>query len=190
MRRHADPVARTSVPVALDLAPWHKGHKHLPVQASIPWIPGWKLAPKSKAKHTYSKADLSLAFQQQAPEAQILKQQLTETLEALGRDSSFSDLNRSLLPVCQHLFPSRRRPGRSKLGEEHVQVCIQTLWAMHARLQVPGPYGSFISRAFEALRRQAEFQAAHRQLRSASRQQRRLWFEEQGDSGGASSRHQ
>ena len=49
---------------------------------------------------------------------------------------------------------------------------------MHTRLQVPGPYGSF-SRASEALRRQAEFRAAHRQLRSASRQQRRLWFEEQ-----------
>ena len=177
-RRHADSVARTATPLALDLVPWRKGPKHLPVQASIPWIPGWQLAPRPRAQPAYSRRDLNLAISQNTPEAQHLKHQLQTTLIELAGDGGFGDLNKRLLPVCQRLFPSRRRPGRGTERQRQVQDNVQALWAAHARLQVPGPFGSF-HRASEAVRRQAAFKEAHQQLRRVSRQQRRTWFEEQ-----------
>ena len=88
-RRHADSVARTATPLALDLVPWRKGPKHLPVQASIPWIPGWQLVPKSRAKPAYSRRDLNLAISQNTPEAQHLKHQLQTTLTELAGDGGF-----------------------------------------------------------------------------------------------------
>ena len=42
----SDPQARYSCPISLDLAPWRRGPKHWPVQASVPLVGSWALQTK------------------------------------------------------------------------------------------------------------------------------------------------
>ena len=176
-RRHADEEARKATPIALDLAPWRKGPKHFPIKASIPWVQGWKLV---LLKPRLSKKDMLQGISLKTPPAQELKTILCSALQQLSVNGTVQELNRSVLPACQRLFPLTRRSVRREPGQVEVANCIQGMWHAHSRLAAPGPYLSF-RRASKALRRLSEFQAAFKALRTASRQKRKAWFEEQVD---------
>ena len=72
-----------AVPVALDLAPWRRGPKHFPVQGSVPWVPGWLLAPNKPQTARFSMRALGQAVQNGALEAILLKGHLAHALTPL-----------------------------------------------------------------------------------------------------------
>ncbi|CAE7797071.1 unnamed protein product [Symbiodinium sp. CCMP2592] len=179
-RHFADTEARQSCPLALDLVPWRNGPKHFPVMASIPWIQGWKLRAKRVTKPGISKRDLLQAIQHQHPSASELRVHLTSAIVELGPNGTIEELNTKVLPVCQRLFPSRRKPTRhaQSSADKQVKQCIDDMWHAHSRLAVPGPRMSFM-RCAEVVRRRATFQAASKALKAASKMKRREWFDAQ-----------
>ncbi|CAE7308131.1 pol [Symbiodinium sp. CCMP2592] len=177
-RRHADAQARLACPIALDLAPWRLGAKHRPIFTSLPWIAGWKVAPKLPHPVRFSLRDLRQAVKDGTSEAQELSRVVTDTVCSLGEQGSIQQLNEAVLPHCQRLFPSKRRPAHTRTSDPAITAAAERLWDLH-RSQVPRcPPGSF-RQASALWHRQDNLRRAARELRAAGQHRRRLWLEEQ-----------
>ena len=130
-----------------------------------------------------SQADTLSRQSSHCPRRRPLQRQMSVALQGPSPVNSVRELNRRLLPVCQSLFPSQRRQKPAVPGQEQVAQSIAHMWSAYRALRVPGPYLS-IARASAAYRNTVAFQEACKALRQASRQKRRLWFEEQISAAG------
>ena len=176
-RRHADGVARQSTPIALDLTPWRLGPKHRAVQASLPWVSGWKVAPKSLKPPRFSLRSLKQGIQQKSPQA-IELQRLVEEFVATQPECTIAEFNQYLLPHCQRLFPSRRSRPEPNCQSNAVTAAIERLWHIHGSAIPVGQPGSFSLAGHKWARYSALKQAA-RALRKAGQAKRRQWLDEQ-----------
>ena len=179
-KKHADALARTAQPMALDLAPWRLGPKHHAVTATLPWVPGWKLAPKVAKPLRFSLKTLRHCVQQHTAEAQELQQLLVAEIEGLlASDAcSFQELNRRMLPHCQRLFPCNRKTPPSTLQSPAVKQAIEHVWSVY-RSHTPHTRMPAFQRAAALAQRQADLRQAGRALRAAGQHRRRQWLEEQ-----------
>ena len=176
-RRHADSAARQSMPIALDLAPWRLGPKHRAVQASLPWVSGWKVAPKSPKPPRFSLRCLKQSIQQASPRANELKQ-LAERFVDSHPECTIAEFNKYLLPQCQRLFPSKRSRLEPASQPDAVTTAVENLWHVQRSEVSVGRPGSFTSVGRKWARHSALKQAA-RDLRKAGQAKRRQWLEEQ-----------
>ena len=140
-RRHADGVARQSTPIALDLTPWRLGPKHRAVQASLPWVSGWKIAPKSLKPPRFSLRSLKQGIQQKSPQAIELKR-LVEQFVATQPECTIAEFKQYLLPHCQRLFPSRRSRPEPNCQPDAVTAAVERLWHIQGREIPVGQPGS------------------------------------------------
>ena len=179
-KRHADALARTAQPVALDLAPWRLGPKHNAVVATLPWVPGWKLTPKVDKPLRFSLQALRNSVQQHTAEAQELQQLLVVEIEGLlaSDTCSFQALNRRMLPHCQHLFPCNRKIPPSTSQSTAVKQAIKHVWSVY-RSHTPHTRMTAFQLAAASAQRQADPRRAGRALRAAGQHRRRQRLEEQ-----------
>ncbi|CAE7674329.1 pola1 [Symbiodinium sp. CCMP2456] len=135
-RRHADATSRTAVPIALDLAPWRLGPKHHAVQASLPWVPGWKVAPKTLTPQRFSLRALKQGVQEVTAEAQELQLELRKYVSA-NPECSLQDLNKNIYKHCLRLFPNKSRNHPTRTPADPVTVAADKVWRLSQIREAP-----------------------------------------------------
>ena len=177
-RRHADLEAKTAHPTTLDLVPCRLGPKHRPLTCTLPWVPGWFLAPKHHKPLRFSLQALRLSVQMQDTVAQEFQRHVSHELYRLPTRASVQDLNAAILPICRKFYPTTRKPQLADFGQAQVVVSVRNMWAAHRAFRHHRGYVS-LRTVMAAWRRFVEFQRASKALRRASRQRRRNWLEHQ-----------
>ena len=157
-----DPQARASGPVVLDLAPWRRGPKHWPVQASLPYIGPWVLKPRLKTQQfQYSLRSLRHCQREKPQQWQTLCDTVAQAVAQLPSPADLTRLNASVLAVCRDHFPPEQRNARNQELDPHTQGAIAKMWQTY-RLWRGGPRGhtTLRGRLFGAWRKFADFRAA------------------------------
>ena len=109
-RQYADRLARTSSTLPhLDFSPWRCGQRHLLVEATLPFFPGWRKA--TSAARFIDGAGLRKSVVEGDSRSLMLRAQFSAFLRQC-ESPSVAELNQSLLRIAQDLYPaqSRRAP--------------------------------------------------------------------------------
>ena len=177
-RRHADRIARSAKPRNLDLAPWRQGPKHRPLEASLPWVSGWVVAPRTHKPIRFSLQSMRKSLQTQDDKAQLLRQKVQQVVSSLPEAATILDLNKQLLPVCRSIFPPTNKPQPADHGQALVVASVRNMWTAHRAMSMRGRAVS-VRNVVAAWKQYVLFRRAYQALRQASRNRRASWLEAQ-----------
>ena len=177
MRRPtADRVARSCKPVDFDLAPWRGGAKHRALVASIPWRAGWTFHRHQVSTPRFSLPQLRQSVKQWDVRAQELQAWVTHTVQHACPDTTLNSLNQQMLMHCARLYPPTQHHVNKPSTQPAVIRSIQAMKAARQALQAHRDSHT-LRGIFHAWRLHAVFQRRGRELRAASKESRRQWFE-------------
>ena len=177
-RRHADRTARSAKPRNLDLVPWRQGPKHRPLEASVPWVSGWVVAPRTHKPLRFSLQSMRKSLQTQDDKAQLLRQKVQQVVSNLPEAATIKDLNKQLLPVCKSIFPPTNKPQPADHGQALVVASVRNMWTAHRAMSMRGRAVS-LRNVVAAWKQFLLFRRAYQALRQASRRRRANWLEAQ-----------
>ena len=177
MRRPtADRVARLCKPDDFDLAPWRGGAMHRAIVASVPWRAGWTFHRHEISTPRFSLPQLRHSVKQWDVRAQELQAWVTYTLQHASPQTTLSFLNQQVLMHCARLYPPTQHAANKPSTQPAVVRSIQAMKVAQQALQAHR--GSHTLRGiFAAWKLHAVFQRRGRELRAASKESRRQWFE-------------
>ena len=170
-RRHADRTARSAKPRNLDLVPWRLGPKHRPLEASLPWVSGWVVAPRTQKPLRFSLQSMRKSLQTQDDKAQLLRQKVQQIVSNLPEAATIKDLNQRLLPVCKSIFPPTNKPQPADHGQALVVASVRNMWTAHRAMSMRN--------VVAAWKQYLLFRRAYQALCRASRNRRASWLEAQ-----------
>ena len=181
-RTAADAVAKGARPVDVNLAPWRNGPRHRIVRGTIPWTAGWRLQqlrvgqPVNQTR--FSRHDLQECVRVRGPTFTELRTAASAVFRQTSANEGIAVLNTRLLEVCSKLFPVM--PCNKGRGDRlsRVQTPIRAMWQAY---RVFKQHKSRVraTTLFAVWKAYATFQLRWRQLRRASRAERRRWLAEQ-----------
>ena len=179
MRRPTvDRIARQCRSEDFDLAPWRGGGKHRAVLASIPWQAGWTFHSRTSSKPRLSLPELRHSLRVWDGKAQELQKQVEQAFAHTGPACTLHSLNQRVLKICVQLYPGKAVRRQKPCTQPMVVRSVQLMWQAHRsflahrnRRDLRGVILAW--KAYLVLQRRS------RELRAASKQERRQWFEEQ-----------
>ena len=177
-RRHADRTARGAKPRNLDLVPWRLGPKHRPLEASLPWVSGWVVAPRAQKPLRFSLQTMRKSLQAQDDKAQLLRQKVQQVVSSMPEAATIQDINQKLLPVCKSIFPPTNKPQPADHGQALVVASVRHMWTAHRAMSMRGRAVS-LRNVVAAWKQYLLFRRAYQALRQASRDRRARWLEAQ-----------
>ena len=177
MRRPTvDRIARQCKSVEFDLAPWRGGGKHRAIVASIPWRAGGLFHPQVLKPSRVSLPALRQSLHVWDSNAQELQLRVSKTLTDARPDTTLHQLNKQMLHICAQLYPGQATQRQKPCTQPMVVRSVQLMWQAHRTFlehrnccNLRGIISAW--KAYRVLQRRS------RELRAASRQARRQWFE-------------
>ena len=132
-RQYADRVSRHSCPVPdLNFSPWRSGQRHLLVEATLPFFPGWR--KHTPAIQPIDGAGLRNSVMGADEKCMMLRQKFQSFLDTCEHPC-VKTLNTALLAIARELYPAQRqRKLLPAWAHESVRIAHSELQAKRAAL--------------------------------------------------------
>ena len=178
MRRPtADRLARQCRSEDFDLAPWRGGGKHRAIVASIPWQAGWTFHPRTPSKPRLSLPELRRSLRVWDDKAQELQRRVEQAIAHTSATCSLQLLNKRVLQICVQLYPGHAVRRQKPCTQPLVVRSVQLMWQAH-RSFLAYRHRRDLRGVICAWKAYLVLQRRSRELRTASKQARRQWFED------------
>ena len=175
-RQHADVLARASQPVSeLNFSPWRSGQRHLMVEATLPFFPGWR--KPAQPGRSLDTAGLRQSVAHGDEKCMALRDRFQSFLRHQSK-SSVQDVNTALLDISKDLYPAQRvKKLIPAWAQDTVKAANAALQAQQQLLRaIKGPRlgEGFLSDVFRGFRQVCGLFSKARAARQAAKQARQL----------------
>ena len=175
-RQHADQLARTSRPVSdLNFSPWRSGQRHLMVDATLPFFPGWRKPAQPNRSLDGASLRQSVAH---GDEKSLILRDRFQTFLSQQANPSVQDLNTALLDIAKDLYPAQRAKRLAPAwAQDTVRGANAALQAQQQLLQgrtCPRLGAGFLADVFHGFRQVCILLSKARAARQAAKQARQL----------------